>query len=294
MVLGVDIGGTKIAMGLVNRAGRVSRFAIYPTESKRGGKHVFANIKTAISVHLHRSITAIGVGIAGQVDHEHGIYRGGPNLPRDFKNVRLAELLTREFRRPVAIENDARCFTLAEATYGAGKKYSRVVGVTMGTGIGGGMVGFGALVHGRDNTAAEFGHMTVGSGGARCSCGKHGHLEAYASVTGMVRRYRQLVRYAIGAHELESRYLQGDRHARRVVEEGAHALAAGLTNILIAVNPDCIVLGGGLANFRAYTNLTLREVPRLVPFPHLARTPVLHSKLGQHAGVVGAALLTKT
>lgn len=294
MILGIDIGGTKIAAGLVNQAGRVSGFAIYPTESKRGGKRVLANIKTAISRRLDRSVTAIGVGIAGQVDRERGVLLNGPNLPQDFRNVLLAKILQREFHRPVAIENDARCFTLAEAAWGAGKKYDRVVGVTLGTGVGGGMVGFGTLVRGRDNTAAEFGHMTIGVGGARCSCGKRGHLEAYASISGMTRCYHELSHKTIGPRELERLYRSNNKYAKQIIQDSARALAVGLTNILVVTNPDCIVVGGGLANFRQYINLALREVPKLVPFPRLAKTPILYSKLGPQAGVIGAALLHKT
>lgn len=293
MILGVDVGGTKIAAGLVSSTGKVSRFATRPTESGRGGKYVLATIRKMIAERVDRSVTAIGVGIAGQIDHERGVLRTSPNLPSGFKNLRLAELLHREFGLPVAIENDARCFALAEATYGAGKKYNHVVGMTLGTGVGGGIVKDRVLVRGANNTAGEIGHTTVNLRGANCSCGQRGHLEAHASVSGMARQYRALTQRTIDAHEIEALFRRADKHALRIVKEGAHALAVGLTNVLVCANPDCVVLGGGLANFRQYINLALREVPRLVPFPHLAKTPILFSSLGAHAGVIGAAILTK-
>lgn len=289
MILGVDIGGTKIAAGLVNSIGKVLHFETRPTEASRGAQHVLANIKAAIAQHLDRSVTAIGVGVAGQVDHEHGILRTSPNLPKDLKGLRLAKIMEREFRLPVVMENDARCFTLAEATYGAGKKYDRVVGVTLGTGVGGGMTDRGTLIRGAQNTAGEFGHMAVSFDGPACSCGKRGHLEAFSSLSGTARRFHEIS----DARELERLYRSGNRRAARVIQEGARALARGLTNILVVTNPDCIILGGGLANFRVYTNLALREVPKLVPFPHLAKTPIIFSKLGPQAGVIGAALLIK-
>lgn len=290
MILGIDIGGTKIAAGLVGATGKVSRFETQPTEAARGAKHVLATIRNMIAGRMDHSVTAIGVGIAGQVDHERGILHTSPNLPGGFGNLCLAELLRREFRVPVVMENDARCFALAEATYGAGKKYDRVVGVTIGTGVGGGMVGGGLLVRGAENTAGEFGHMIIDAAGPLCSCGKRGHLEAFSSLSGIARQFREIA----DARELVQLYQSKDRRARRVVEVGAHALARGLTNILVVANPDCIVLGGGLANFHQYINLALREVPKLVPFVHLAKTPLLFSKLGAQAGVIGAALLTKT
>lgn len=293
MILGVDVGGTKIAAGLVSSTGKVSRFVTRPTEGDHDGKYVLATIRKMIAGRVDRSVTAIGVGIAGQVDHERGVLRSSPNLPAGFKNLALAKLLQRDFRLPVVIENDARCFALAEATYGAGKKYNHVVGITLGTGVGGGMVKNRALVRGADNTAGEIGHTTVNLRGASCGCGQHGHLEAHASVSGMARQYRTLTQRTIDAHKIEALFRRGDKHALRIIKGGAHALAVGLTNVLTCANPDCVVLGGGLANFRAYINLALREIPKLVPFPHLAKTPIIFSKLGGHAGIIGAALLTK-
>jgi glucokinase len=295
MILGVDIGGTKIGIGLVTKSGVLKSSTSYPTESKRGAAVVLQNIKAAIAAHTNRSVTAIGIGIAGQVDHKRGVFRGGPNLPKNFKNVRLVEMLRKEFRKPVVMDNDVHCFALAEALVGAGKRYRNVYGVTLGTGIGGGLAQNGVVIHGATGTAAEVGHMIINTQrhGLRCSCNQFGHLESYAAGEGMTRRYKQMAKRTINAHELEKLYKHKNKHATRIVTEGAHALAVGLTNILTTANPDCIVLGGGLANFRAYISLALNEVPKLVPFPHLKKTPILHAKLGTKAGVIGAALLTK-
>lgn len=294
MILGIDIGGTKIAIGLVTATGALKSSATYPTEAKKGRAAVLKNIKSAIAGHLTKDVSAIGIGIAGQVDHRRGVFRGGPNLPKDFKNIKLAEIIKKEFRKPVFIDNDAHCFTLAEAVLGAGKKYQTVFGVTLGTGIGGGLSRGGKLIPGATDTAAEIGHMIIDfKNPPRCSCGQIGHLESVAGGHGMTRQYQRLSNHAIDSLELERLFKNGDKQAKIVVTGGALALAAGLTNILAVVNPDCIVLGGGLAHFNGFVSLTKKQMPRLVPFDHLKKIPILKAKLGKQAGLIGAALITK-
>lgn len=292
MVLGIDIGGTKIAAGLVTATGALKSSVTYPTETKKGRAAVLKNIKSAIARHLTKDVSAIGIGIAGQVDHRRGIFHGGPNLPKDFKNIKLVEIIKKEFHRPVFIDNDARCFTLAEAILGAGKKYQTVFGVTLGTGIGGGLSRGGKLIPGATDTAAEIGHMIIDfKNPPRCSCGQIGHLESAAGGLGLTRQYQRISGRAIDSLELEKLFKEGDEQAKTVVTEGALALAAGLANILTVVNPDCIVLGGGLTHFSDFVSLAKKQVPRLAPFDHLKKIPILKTRLGERAGVIGAALL---
>lgn len=286
MILGIDVGGTKIAVGLVTASGVVKSYTTHPTESSGGRAHVLKNIKNAIQNHLTKNVDVIGIGIAGQVDNKHGVFREGPHLPKDFKNVPLVKILKKEFGLQVFIDNDAHCFTLAEAAHGAGKKYHQVFGVTLGTGIGGGMTIDKKLIHGADNSAWEVGHMRIAFPCA-LSLGK------YSSGTNLARRYKELTQKNVTAQELESLYKKGDTHAKKVIKDGARALAIGLTNVLIVANPDCIVLGGGLARFNKYVSRALHDIPELLPFPHLKKTPILHAKLGQQAGLIGAALLAQ-
>src|SRR5512142_2137304 len=174
-IIGLDVGGTKIRAGVIARDGKILFSAKIPTETPRGKSVVLENIVKSVRAVWRNDVAAI-------VDHEKGIYRQGPNLPASFKNVPVAAILRRKFHVPVSVDNDVHCFTLAEAKFGAAKRFSTVVGLTLGTGIGGGIVMDGRLFRGRNNAAGEIGHMTVASSGpARCGCGRTGHFEAYGS-----------------------------------------------------------------------------------------------------------------
>ncbi len=292
-VIGIDVGGTKISVGRVS-GGKVVAGLQHATDAGKGAKHVLDTIITLTKKLWTADVTAIGVGIAGVVDHKKGVFVGGPNLPKDLKNTPLVALLKRRFKVPVTIDNDVHCFTLAEAKLGSAKRFSHIVGLTFGTGIGGGIVLNGELYRGRNNAAGEFGHTVVSLGStAQCGCGKTGHFEAYGSGTAMSNLYFTLTKKRLTPLQIEQIALRGDKKAKQVLAVMTDALAAGLANIIHSLNPDVIVLGGGLTNIKTLWRPITTKIRALVVSPKLGDTPIVFGSLGANAGVLGAALLTE-
>ena len=287
--LGLDVGATKIAAGLVT-GHRVPKVVSVATP-KNNRREVIAAIAKVAEIFLHPKVTAVGVGIAGAVNSARGLVYASPNFPRDFRQVHLAVALSRRLHRRVTVENDAKCFVLAEATYGAGRGRPTVVGFTLGSGIGFGAVVDGKLLRGRDGLAGEFGHTTVVEHGLRCSCGKSGHLESYASGGGMVRFYRQLTGELIDTFELERRAHAGETAARRTIDFASDVLALWLSNAIATFNPDVVVLGGGLIRLPMLWRSAVPRARRLVPYRQFGDTPIRRAKLGNNAGIIGAALV---
>ncbi|MBI4280830.1 ROK family protein, partial [Candidatus Uhrbacteria bacterium] len=217
-----------------------------------------------------------------------------PNLP--LRRVNLKTLLQKKFRRPVAVANDAQCFAMAEARLGAGKSYASVFGLTLGTGIGGGWIIDKKLVSGSTHTAGEIGHTLISFPNQKnlppCSCGKIGHLEEFAGGARLIKRFRDKTGSSLKTiQELEMLYRKNHRLAKAVVQEANLALAMSFSNLLTLLNPDCLVVGGGLAKFSDLWQPAIRIARRLVPFPELKQTPILYSKLGDKAVLIGASLL---
>ena len=293
-VIGIDVGGTKISVGRVSENKKVVERLQFLTESKKGGEQVIKKIIDAAAKLQTPAVTAIGVGIAGIVDYEKGLFIGGPNLPKNLKNTPLASVLKKRFRLPTAIDNDVHCFTLAEAKLGSAKRFSHVVGLTFGTGVGGGIVLDGQLYRGRNNAAGEFGHTTISKeGAARCGCGKKGHFEAYASGTAMTAFYFSLSGRSLAPSQIEERAANADRKAKRVLAVTTDAIAMGLANIIYALNPEAIVVGGGLANLKSLWGPVRTKTRELILSPLLRNTPIVHASLGADAGILGAALLAE-
>ncbi|MEK7516502.1 MAG: ROK family protein [Patescibacteria group bacterium] len=289
MVIGVDIGGTKIYAGLVDALGRVRKRVKLPSAAKRGRAATLGNLTRAIEAVWVPGVRGIGVGFAGHVDHERGIVFQSPNFSRSFMRVPVRTFLARTFNVRVVVDNDAHCFALAEATVGAGKKYRSVVGITLGTGIGGGIVLDKTLYRGRNNSSGEVGHMTITSEGG-CSCGQIGHFESLVSGGALTRLYRKETGRSLESAAIEE-LAQRPGTARELLQRMGRMFGVGLANIATVLNPDVIVVGGGFARVRALWGPAKTEFRRRVPFGALRGTPIVPAALGEDAAIVGAALL---
>jgi glucokinase len=286
VVIGLDVGGTKILSGLVDRDGRVLREHEVPSPdgSEEG---VLAALDGAVDALLDESVAAIGYGIPANLERGTGRILRAVNLPLD--DVDLVSRSRERFGLPAAIENDAGAATLAEWRLGAGRGTQDLVLLTLGTGVGGGIVIAGRLFRGW----AELGHIVIQEGGAECSCGGRGHLEALASGTAGDRLAQELYGPEADAHALVSRAKGGDERAREALARIGRSLGAGIASLVNVFDPELVVVGGGFG--AAAGDLVLdpaREAARREAIAPANRTlRVVPAELGSDAGLVGAGLV---
>jgi glucokinase len=312
-VLGVDLGGTKISVGAMTANGE-NQHALHslPTLASEGADAVVgriaAMIETAIAQTMDETgavrddFVGVGIGSPGPIDREHGLVITTPNL--GWQNFPLRDRVASSVRLRATLDNDANCATLGEWWIGAARGAANVVGLTIGTGIGGGLILDGKLYHGASDVAGEVGHTTLDSTGRRCKCGNYGCLEAYASGPATADRAREalaggvdslLIRMVGGRlDELTAQHVydaskQGDEVAREVVRETARFLGTGIANLLNIFNPNVVVLAGGVAQAGDELFEPVRaEVRRRAFKPAVDACRIVPGALGGAAGVVGA------
>lgn len=304
-VLAIDIGGTKLAAGVVDRSGRVLVRAEVPTRADEGLEPVLGRIVGLGRGLMERpeacslAIRQVGVGCAGPVDRRRGLVLNPPNLP-GWHSVPLRDRLQAALELPVVLENDANAAALGEFRYGAGAGARSLVYYTVSTGIGGGIVLEGKLWHGFADAAGEVGHVTVLPDGPRCGCGNVGCLEAIASGPSMVRRARELLEAgrpsrlrddpAFTARELAEAVRAGDPLAREVWDEAVRCLGIGVGAVISILAPERIVIGGGVSQAGDLLFVPLRaEVRRRVMLVPVESVPILPAALGRDVGILGAA-----
>jgi glucokinase len=306
-VLGVDIGGTKI-LGLAVDPSDGSTSARRQVPTPYDPVELVAAVAGVVRA-LWDEVgppAAVGVGVPGLVDRG-GVLRYGPNVP-GVEHFDLAGPLRARFGVPVAAENDAACAALAEHRLGAARGARHAVVITLGTGIGAGLIVDGRLLRGANGFAGEPGHVLIDPSGPRCACGAVGHWEAVASGTGLANLARSLIRDGGGAallgraggdpgalrgEHVAAAAADGDAEAVEVLERFATWVACGLGGLVAVLDPEVIVLGGGLS---AVSDSFLAQVRRALPaatlgWDHRPAVPVLAALLGPDAGAVGAALV---
>jgi len=294
----VDIGGTKIAVGVVDESGQVLARAEWPTAPERGwadGLEWMTKMLRETAAQAGGDLCGIGVGCTGPVDPLAGTIGDVEFLP-GWEGVNLADDLSCAFEVPVAIENDADAAALGEAAWGAGHGASRFICVTVGTGIGGGLVFDGQLYRGVDGAHPEIGHHVIDPSGPACSCGANGCWESLASGPAMVRWVRDNTPDVLGDLEtLDARSVcaaaeRGEPLAQAAVAREGYYLGLGLANLITLFVPDVIALGGGLIRsqhlFWGTILETIRAMCGLVPFEKVRLVP---TALGPEAGLIGAA-----
>jgi glucokinase len=312
LAIGVDIGGTKVAAGLVDSTGRVVQRARRDTPHRSTSAKVVEDTIADVVDELrgHREAVAVGIGAAGFVDADRASVLFAPHL--SWRHEPLRDALRRRFGLTVVVENDANSALWAEHRFGAARGSDDVVMVNLGTGIGGGLLLHGELFRGAFGIAGEFGHLQVEPGGRRCECGNRGCWEQYASGNALVREARELC--AAGspvAHGLLERVdgevsaitgpvvteaaTQGDAAAVELFEEIGRWLGVGLANLAAAFDPALFVIGGGVSEADGLLLSPAREAfRRQLPgrgFRPEAR--IVRAELGNEAGLVGAADLAR-
>lgn len=286
LVIGLDVGGTKILSGLVDRAGRVheEREIPSPDASEEG---VLRALDAAVEELLDERVVALGYGIPAALERGTGRVLYAMNLPLD--DVDLVTRARSRFGLPVGVENDGSAAALAEWRLGAGRGASNLVMLTLGTGVGGGVVCDGRLFRGW----AELGHLVVQEGGPECSCGGRGHLESLASGSAADRLARELYGEGADAHLLVDRGQAGEQEAVAALARLGASLGAAIASLVNVFDPELTVVGGGFG--AAAGDLVLEPARRaaraeVIP-PARESVRVVPAELGSDAGLVGAALV---
>jgi glucokinase len=291
MLVGVDFGGTQVKAGIVEGSDVVRSMT---AETRPGAtvEEVLSTI-TNVALALAPKPDAVGIAIPGEVDAEGRCWRL-TNVP-GFEGIHIASELSERLKCSIAVENDATAAALGEQLYGHGRDYPSFLMVTLGTGIGGGLVIGHQLYPGTHGFASEVGHMNVDRSleAPVCACGQRGCIEAYAGTKALLRRYRELGGQADEILPIALAARRGEEAALKVLEMMGDALGRGLSNVQNLLDLNAIVFSGGISASFDLIQPHVRRAMRECSFaPPLAEVPLLVSQLGERAGVIGAAYLT--
>ena len=311
LYLGVDIGGTKVAAGLVNAAGEIVYKTRVPMVSNKDAETGFAAVKQAIETVLAQNkgeIGGIGITSPGPLDPRTGVVINPPNL-KCWVNFPLADHVRRLFGYKTLVDNDANAAGLAEAVWGHGVGYDNVFYATIGTGVGTGIINNKKIYWGRTGAAAEGGHNTIDYNGPVCGCGKRGCVEVLTSGTAIGARAREAVKAdpkrgekilelaggnmdAVMSEHVAAAYREGDALAREILKQNAFYLTVWFGNVIDMLEPDVIVVGGGVGELTAEFFPYIREnLPKWAVNTRCGEIPLVAARYGSDSGVAGAAAL---
>ncbi|MBI2134336.1 ROK family protein [Candidatus Woesearchaeota archaeon] len=283
MLTGLDIGGTSIKGVLVDSRFRILKKVQLPTLADQDKSSTLKNIVSAIK-ELGRS-DAIGISIAGRVD-KRGFMSFNPNIP-GLNGVKIAGEIKKRTGMPITVENDASCFAIAEHRIGSGKGSENMIGLTIGTGIGSGLIINGNLYKGNGN-AGELGHSVIDPSGPICGCGKKGDLESWCSGRSITSRYLNAYGAIKDPDPIKIFYAK-EKTAQRIIDETIEKLAIGITNMIAEFDPDTIVIGGGVSNLPIFGRLR-RAIKKFALKDLEIKTKIKKSGL-MMPGSVGAAMV---
>ena len=293
--IGIDIGGTDTKIGLVDVHNKLLDSVCIPTKAERPADEVIRTVaETALSILDKNGIAmeqcvGVGIGVPGTVDRKKGIVRYSNNIR--WEDVPLVKEMSTYLPIPVEIANDADCAALGETIAGAGKECSDVVMITLGTGVGGGVVLDGEIYEGRGIGGSELGHMVIVENGEPCTCGRRGCLEAYASATALKREAKRASKKELIPSEIFALAKQGDPAMKEVVEIYIRRLGLGIVNIVNIFRPQLVLLGGGISGQGESLLVPLRRILREECFGgERGDVPEIEEAvLGNNAGIIGAA-----
>ncbi len=307
-LIGIDIGGTKISIVLGNSQGKILEKRILKTRVGRGARASVTEIVLAINEILNtrslraKNLLGIGIGVPGPVDPKKEQIERSPNLPK-WENISIRSILKSNFNCPIFLENDANAAALGEKYFGEGRKIKNFVYMTVSTGIGSGIVLNGELVRGASGAAGEIGHTAIRIGGEPCLCGKRGCLETYSSGTSIAKFAKRALKVGIkskilqfagsinqvGGASVSKASLIGDALAIKVRHEAAGYLGESLGNLINLLNPERIILGGGVLENPKHFWIPMMAAIRREAWPRLLKKcKVVRTKLGKRVGDYGA------
>ncbi len=287
--IGIDIGGTHIHGIIMDEDGTVIKKIIFETHPEHSREKIIRQIISAIKTLDIKKSSGIGLGIAGITD-KNGKFLFNPNIPK-LKNVNLKKILQEKFKTKVIQENDANCFAIAEHRFGAGKGTKNMVGLIIGTGVGGGIILNKRLYKGSHGFAGKFGHSILNPNGPRCNCGLKGDFESLCSGPNIVKRYYNSGGKTKNA-DPKKIFQSKEDTAKKIIQETINSMAIGISHIANSLDLDLIVLGGGVSNLDFYKRLNIQ----LKKYSNAAvrkKIKVAKNKIGDFSGAVGAAFIAR-
>lgn len=312
--VGIDLGGTNIAVGVIDENNKIIGRGKEKTFSERDAEEIFESMVKAVNSALSdakitlNEVKSIGIGTPGSVDKENGIIVYANNL--NFYNVPARDILKKYFDTEIYIDNDANCAALGEAVAGAGEGKKSFVAVTLGTGVGSGLIVDGKIVTGCNDAGGECGHMVIMVDGEECTCGRKGCWEAYASATALIKQTKEAmnkdknsVMWSLCENNIDNvsgrtafdAMRAGDKTGKEVVDRYIKYISVGTVNLINALQPEVLCFGGGICNEGDTLLEPIREYVRRERYSKYAekQTVICRAVLGNDAGIIGAALLDR-
>ncbi len=310
--IGVDLGGTNIATGVINEKNEIVGRGKVKTRAPRPAEAIFDSIKEAVDMAVvnagikYDDIISVGVGTPGSVNKETGAIEFSNNLK--FHNVPAKQMLEQRLKKPVYLENDANAAALGEAVAGCGNGVKDFVAVTLGTGVGSGIIIGGKIYRGSNFCGGEMGHMVINVDGIPCNCGRKGCWEKYASATALVSQAVEAMQSnkdsllwqtcdgdlnKVDGKSIFEALDLGDATAKAVVDKYLYYVSIGLANVINALQPEAVCIGGGISGQGEKILKPIREIVKAERYSVYAdkQAQILQAALGNDAGIIGAALL---
>ena len=308
--LGIDIGGSKILSGFVDIEGNVTEMLYFQTQTEKGKEDLLIRLKDIINSYLKKGkpIKGIGISTGGRVDFDKGIVMYATALLPDWKGTNLKKFIEDEFSIPCLVENDANCALIAEKMFGAGKSYSNIVMFTLGTGLGSAIILDNKLVRGKNGSGGESGHIIIKEGGRKCSCGKQGCLEAYASGWAVEKEAKRLIKFypksllyrTVGQKKerISMKLIievakKGDEFATKLIDKFTYYSAIGIDTVVNALGVERYIIGGGIAEGGGVflLNRIRNACKNISPITGAFAKNISLAQLKNRAGMIGAAML---
>lgn len=291
-VIGIDVGGTAVKYGLLEENGKLLESGEFPTEAGKGIENLFENMCKVIDKYMSKDILGIAVSGTGQIDGSIGKIIGGNPIIPGWIGTKLVERLEKKYSLPTVLENDVNCAALGEKWLGAGRETNNFVCLTIGTGIGGGIVLNDEIFRGDTCVAGEFGHIQIEKDGEQCLCGKKGCYERYASATALVKMVREKTGKNLNGKEIFELEKSGDKEIKKILDKWIDYFTDGLSTIVYIFNPSLIVIGGGITKQGNYLlDRILNSLSTKVGENYRKNLKIKFAELGNNAGMLGAEYL---
>ncbi len=298
-IIGIDLGGTNLKAALLDTRYRIIRKESLSTRDFSDKESLINAIAGCVNKLIKENklkkgnVFGVGLGLPGPINARQGLVHFFPNIP-GWKDIRLKKILEKKIKLPVFLDNDANLMSLAEHSIGAAKGFRNVVCLTLGTGVGGGLIVEGKLYRGSSYAAGEIGHIPVNEDGPRCNCGGKACLETYIGNKRIIEQARRSFKRDISLEDLSQLANSGNKKAKAIWSKVGQSLGVALAGIVNLLNPDCVVIGGGVANAgRVLFDQVKDTISKRAMGVPAKQVKIFKAKLGDDAGLIGAAILVK-